>query len=76
MNTPSLGRPAPVSNATGAAGREPVRVERYDTRLRDFGALMPFASGARPASEQDRCACGKNRGRQFCASGASHPFRQ
>ena len=51
MNTPSLGQPAPASNATGTAGREPVRVERYDTRLRDFGALMPFASGARPASE-------------------------
>jgi len=42
MTTPSTPQPD-VSQASLA--REPVRIERYDTRLRDFGALMPFGNG-------------------------------
>jgi CRP/FNR family transcriptional regulator len=47
MSTPALQQ---TLGSAASPVREPVRTERYDTRLRDFGALMPFSSGTRPAS--------------------------
>jgi CRP/FNR family transcriptional regulator len=47
MSTPAIQQ---TLSATTGVVREPVRTERYDTRLRDFGALMPFSSGTRPAT--------------------------
>jgi CRP/FNR family transcriptional regulator, anaerobic regulatory protein len=43
MTTPSTLQP---ESAHPILARDPVRVERYDTRLRDFGALTPLATGS------------------------------